>query len=95
MHFGQDQHWAPLDGQPDRLRHAFDVFKVFALNKYVAFLNTVGGGLLPTAFVQVNSIGSPRLDKATAISIGFPHDVLALDPVHAITFCGVGDRIKA
>ena len=54
MYFGQDQHWAPLDGQLDRFRHAFDVFKVFALNKYVAFLNTVGGGLLPAAFVQVS-----------------------------------------
>jgi hypothetical protein len=54
MYFGQDQEWAPLDGQLDRFRHAFDVFKASALNKYVTFLNTVGGGLLPAAFVQVS-----------------------------------------
>jgi aryl-alcohol dehydrogenase-like predicted oxidoreductase len=36
-----------------------------------------------------------RLDKATAVSLGFPHDFLALDPVRAITFGGLRDRIKA
>lgn len=36
-----------------------------------------------------------RLEKASAVSLGFPHDFLALDPVRAITFGGLRDRIKA
>jgi hypothetical protein len=53
MYFGQDQQWKPLDGQLDRFRAAFEIFNALALNKYVAFLNTVGGGLLPAAFIQI------------------------------------------
>lgn len=36
-----------------------------------------------------------RLDKATAVSGGFPHDFMALEPVRAIVFGGLRDRIKA
>lgn len=36
-----------------------------------------------------------RLDKATAVSMGFPHDFMALEPVRAIVFGGMRDRIKA
>jgi aryl-alcohol dehydrogenase-like predicted oxidoreductase len=36
-----------------------------------------------------------RLDKASAVSLGFPHDFLALEPVRAIAFGGMRDRIKA
>ena len=36
-----------------------------------------------------------RLDKASAVSMGFPHDFMALDPVKAIVFGGMRDRIKA
>ena len=36
-----------------------------------------------------------RLDKASAVSMGFPHDFMALDPVKAIVFGGLRDRIKA
>jgi len=36
-----------------------------------------------------------RLEKATAISLGFPHDFMALDPVKTIVFGGLRDRIKA
>lgn len=36
-----------------------------------------------------------RLDKASAVSMGFPHDFLALDPVKAIVYGGLRDRIKA
>ena len=36
-----------------------------------------------------------RLDKATAIPLGFPHDFYALDPVRAIVFGGFRDHIKA
>ena len=36
-----------------------------------------------------------RLDKVSAVSLGFPHDFLALDPVKAIVFGGLRDRIKA
>ena len=36
-----------------------------------------------------------RLDKASAVSMGFPHDFLEMDPVKAIVFGGMRDRIKA
>jgi diketogulonate reductase-like aldo/keto reductase len=36
-----------------------------------------------------------RLDKATTVSLGFPHEFLALEPVHAISFRGLRDRIEA
>jgi aryl-alcohol dehydrogenase-like predicted oxidoreductase len=36
-----------------------------------------------------------RLDKATAVPMGFPHDFMALEPVRAIVFGGMRDRIKA
>jgi aryl-alcohol dehydrogenase-like predicted oxidoreductase len=36
-----------------------------------------------------------RLDKATAVSLGFPHDFMAMEPVKAIVFGGMRDRIKA
>jgi aryl-alcohol dehydrogenase-like predicted oxidoreductase len=35
-----------------------------------------------------------RLDKASAISLGFPHDFLAMAPVRAILYGGMRDRIK-
>lgn len=63
MYFGQDQEWTPLAGQLDRFRHAFDVFKAFALNKYIAFLNTVGGGLMPAAFIQVSDCVKTLFDQ--------------------------------
>ncbi len=36
-----------------------------------------------------------RLDQVSAIAPGFPHDFLSLDPVKAIVFGGLRDRIKA
>jgi len=36
-----------------------------------------------------------RLEKATAVSMGFPHDFMALDPVRDIVSGGMWDRIKA
>ena len=36
-----------------------------------------------------------RLDQASAVSMGFPHDFLSLDPVKAIVFGGMRDRIVA
>jgi aryl-alcohol dehydrogenase-like predicted oxidoreductase len=36
-----------------------------------------------------------RLNQASAISLGFPHDFLALNPVKAVVFGGLRDRIKA
>jgi aryl-alcohol dehydrogenase-like predicted oxidoreductase len=36
-----------------------------------------------------------RLDQASAISLGFPHDFMALEPVKAIVFGGLRDQIKA
>jgi len=35
-----------------------------------------------------------RLETATAISMGFPHDFMALEPVRAIVFGGMRDRIR-
>ncbi len=45
--------------------------------------------------VQLSPEQLTRLDKATAVSLGFPHDFLALDPVRAIAFGGMRNRIKA
>lgn len=36
-----------------------------------------------------------RLDQASAVSLGFPHDFLALDSVRTIVYGGMRDRIKA
>ena len=36
-----------------------------------------------------------RLDKVSAVELGFPHDFLTFDPVKAIVFGGLRDRIKA
>ena len=52
-----------MDGQLDRFREAFEIFKPFALNRYVAFLNTVGGDLLPAAFVQVDDCVQSLIEK--------------------------------
>ena len=45
--------------------------------------------------VQLSPEQLARLDKASAVSMGFPHDFLALDPVKAIVYGGLRDRIKA
>ncbi len=45
--------------------------------------------------VKLSSDHLARLEKASAVSLGFPHDFLALDPVKAIVFGGLRDRIKA
>jgi len=36
-----------------------------------------------------------RLDKATAVPLGFPHDFMAMEPVQAIIYGGLRSRIKA
>ncbi len=36
-----------------------------------------------------------RLDKVSAVSMGFPHDILATDAVRAMIYGGLQDRIKA
>ncbi len=36
-----------------------------------------------------------RLDKVTAVSMGFPHNYMALEPVKAMVYGGLRDRIKA
>lgn len=36
-----------------------------------------------------------RLDQASAVPMGFPHDFISLDPVKAIVFGGMRDRIAA
>lgn len=63
MYFGQDHDWAPIPGQLDRFRQAFRIFNAFALNKYVAFLDTVGGALLPDPFVEVSSCVANLIEK--------------------------------
>jgi aryl-alcohol dehydrogenase-like predicted oxidoreductase len=45
--------------------------------------------------VQLSPEQLERLDKATAVSLGFPHNFFALEPVRAIIFGGLRDRIKA
>jgi aryl-alcohol dehydrogenase-like predicted oxidoreductase len=36
-----------------------------------------------------------RLDKATAVSLGFPQDIMALESVKAVVYGGLRDRIRA
>jgi aryl-alcohol dehydrogenase-like predicted oxidoreductase len=36
-----------------------------------------------------------RLEKASAVSLGFPHDFMAMDSVRAIVYGGMRDQIKA
>jgi aryl-alcohol dehydrogenase-like predicted oxidoreductase len=45
--------------------------------------------------VKFSSEQLQRLDKTSAVSMGFPHDFMALEPVKAIIFGGMRDRIKA
>ncbi len=45
--------------------------------------------------VKLSAEQTARLDKASAVSMGFPHDFLTRDPVKAIVFGGLRDRIKA
>jgi hypothetical protein len=35
-----------------------------------------------------------RFDKATAVSLGFPHEIMALEPVKAMIYGGLRNRIK-
>ena len=54
MNFRPDEHWPPLDGELDRFSNAFRTFHAVALDAYVAFLDTVGGALLPAAWRGVS-----------------------------------------
>jgi aryl-alcohol dehydrogenase-like predicted oxidoreductase len=45
--------------------------------------------------VQLSPAHLDRLEKASAVSMGFPHDFMALDSVRTIVFGGMRDRIKA
>jgi diketogulonate reductase-like aldo/keto reductase len=45
--------------------------------------------------VNLSSEQLQRLDQATAVSLGFPHDILALEPVKAIIYGDLRNRIKA
>jgi aryl-alcohol dehydrogenase-like predicted oxidoreductase len=44
--------------------------------------------------VKLSSEQLQRLDKISAVSMGFPHDFMELEPVKAIVFGGMRDRIK-
>ncbi len=44
--------------------------------------------------VQLSPDHLQRLDKVSAISLGFPHDFLSMAPVRAILYGGLGDRIR-
>jgi hypothetical protein len=54
MYMKVDQDWPPLHGQHERFKRAFETFHVFAINYYIAFLNTVGGMLLPGALIPIS-----------------------------------------
>ncbi len=45
--------------------------------------------------VKLSAEQLARLEKASAMPKGFPHDFLTLDPVKAIVYGGLRDRIKA
>ena len=44
--------------------------------------------------VKLSSEQLQRLDKISAVPMGFPHDFMKLEPVKAIVFGGMRDRIK-
>jgi aryl-alcohol dehydrogenase-like predicted oxidoreductase len=44
--------------------------------------------------VKLSSEQLQRLDKISAVSMGFPHEFMELEPVKAIVFGGMRDRIK-
>ena len=50
---------------------------------------------LASVTVTLSADQLARLDRATAVPMGFPHDFLAMEPVKAIVFGGFRDRIKA
>jgi aryl-alcohol dehydrogenase-like predicted oxidoreductase len=50
---------------------------------------------LRSADVRLSPAQLQRLDKVSAVPMGFPQDFLALEPVRAIVFGGMRDRIKA
>ena len=54
-----------------------------------------GGDSEPDRFSSDYNAAIERLDKASVVSMGFPHDFMALDPVKSIVFGGMRDRIKA
>ena len=45
--------------------------------------------------VKISSEQLQRLDKASAVPLGFPHNYLAMDPVRAMIYGGMRDRIRA
>ena len=68
----------------------------------VPVISIIGARKLAQVEDNLQSLGvtlSPdqlaRLDKASAVPMGFPHDFLARDPVKAIVYGGLRDRIKA
>ena len=50
---------------------------------------------LGSVAITLSSDQIARLDRATSVPLGFPHDFLSLEPVKAIVFGGFRDRIKA
>ena len=50
---------------------------------------------LASVAVTLSANQLARLDRATAVPMGFPHEFLARDPVRAIVYGGLRDRIQA
>lgn len=63
MHFSADQKWPPIDGRLDRFQIVFNGFHGYALNSYVEFINSVGGGLLPAAWPDISKVVSGLVVK--------------------------------
>jgi len=68
----------------------------------VPVIPIIGARKLPQIEDNIRSLNvklSPeqlqRLDKATAVPLGFPHDFMAMEPVQAIIYGGLRNRIKA
>lgn len=89
VYFRPDQHWSPLDGQLERFSEAFGVFKPFALNKYIGFLNTVGGGLLPAAFVEISDCVRALIEQAgtSFLTRSSENQLLRLIKRHSLAGC--------
>lgn len=54
MYWTVGQEWTPLNGEEERFTEAFSIFGIFAFHRFIEFLGTVGGGLLPSSWVPLS-----------------------------------------
>ncbi len=58
MHFGMHQDWQPLDGHEQEVLQAFEQLGPFALRRFIRFVATIGGKLMPDAWKTMAEVFS-------------------------------------